>query len=203
MNEEQRKRIIEQETAAFLDPQFGQLDLSSYPELAKPATETFETEDKHGLNRVDTSGLGTVNRLKELISNPDRAALAELARDNPEIAAQLQEDRATEIARQFVAANPRYLQTDRNFERIVSYLLQKHLGQDLRIYEDADEATLALLAAGVWSVPEITAAFRNLLRQGELDSASNEPRYLTAEEKLRCEQIAANGDILTAIGDYV
>jgi hypothetical protein len=168
MDEKTKQRIIEQETAAFLDPQFGQLDLSSYPELAKPATETFETEDKHGLNRVDTSGLGTVNRLKELLSNPDRAALSELARDNPEIAAHLQEERATEIARQFVAANPRYLQTDRNFERIVSYLLHKHLGQTLRIYEDADEASLTLLAAGVWTVPGLTAAFKTLLHEGEL-----------------------------------
>lgn len=203
LSQEQRARIIEQESKAFLDEGFGQLDLSSFPSLQNAPTEEFSTEDKHGLSRVDVSGMSRTNKLRELIENPDRAALAELAKEDPALAAQLAEDRATEIARQFVADNPQYLRTDRNFERIVDFLLRKHFKQSLRNYPDPDAASMALLAAGVWTVPELSASFKKLYREGELDTASNEPRFLTPTEKLRCEQLAANGEILTAICDYV
>lgn len=190
------QQIVEQESKAFLDENFGQLDLSSYPGLQPlPPEELPEHFDRSGLSRV--------NGLREFIENPDREALAQLAKQDPALAAQLAEDRATEIARQFVAENPKYLRTDRNFERIVDFLLRKHFKQSLRNYPDPDAASLALLAAGVWTVPELTATFNKLYQEGELDGASNEPRFLTPTEKLRCEQVAANGDVLTAICDYV
>jgi hypothetical protein len=198
-----QERIVREETEKFLDPLFGGLDLSGSPNFNRAKTEQFAEQDEHGLSRVDTSGLGGVNHLKQLLSAPDKVALAELAKENPNFAEQWENDMAADIARQFVVANPKYLQTDRNFDRIVSSLLEKHFGQTLRNYSDADAAAVSLLSAGVWTLSELTQTFNHLYREGELETASNEPRYLSAAEKIRCEQIAASGQLLEAIIEYI
>jgi hypothetical protein len=52
-----KERIAAEEAARFMDGSFGQLDLSGFPDLTHPQTETFELQDRHGFNRVDESGL--------------------------------------------------------------------------------------------------------------------------------------------------
>jgi hypothetical protein len=86
-----KQRIISEETARFMDGNFGQLDLSGSPDLTHPVNETFELQDRHGFNRVDESGLAGINQLKELLANPPREVVEELAREtgNPELSAQL------------------------------------------------------------------------------------------------------------------
>lgn len=70
MNQRTRERIAREETDRFLDSNFGGLDLTGFPDLNNPPLERFEEADRHGFIRVDTSGLGSVNRLRELIENP-------------------------------------------------------------------------------------------------------------------------------------
>lgn len=51
LDQQTKKRIIAEETARFMDDNFGQLDLSGSPDLNKPATEVFDLQDRHGFNR--------------------------------------------------------------------------------------------------------------------------------------------------------
>jgi uncharacterized protein YciW len=204
MDEKTRQKLIDQETSAFLDPAFGQLDTSGFPSLDKPVIERFETEDRHGFSNVDTRGLPGTNRLKDMIQTPDKETLVQLAENDPTIAEQLAEQQTGDVAEEFVRQNEHYLRTDYNRETIIKRMLKRHLSQDFRIYDrDPDRATLALYHAGHWTVENLTAIYKQLLKEGELEVAGNEPRCLSAREKTRVEQIASSGDVLTAIIEYV
>jgi hypothetical protein len=50
MDQRTKERISAQETARFMDSQFGQLDLSGSPDLNHPLADTFELQDRHGFN---------------------------------------------------------------------------------------------------------------------------------------------------------
>jgi hypothetical protein len=74
-----KQRITAEETARFMDGNFGQLDLSGSPDLYHPQTETFELQDRNGFNRVDDSGLAGINQLKELLANAPHDVIGEIA----------------------------------------------------------------------------------------------------------------------------
>lgn len=57
-----KERISSEETARFMDTQFGQLDLSGFSDLNDPLPDTFELHDRHGFNRVDDAGLARTTR---------------------------------------------------------------------------------------------------------------------------------------------
>ena len=94
-----------------MDSAFGQLDLSGSPDLNHPPEETFELQDRHGFNRVDESGLAGINQLKELLANPPREVVEEIAKEtnNPELISELANERAEEVAHEFRRRNHGYL----------------------------------------------------------------------------------------------
>jgi hypothetical protein len=153
LDQQTKQRITAEETARFMDDAFGQLDLSGSPDLTHPVTETFELQDRHGFNRVDESGLAGINRLKELLANPPQEVVEELAREtgNPELVAQLADERASDIAREFRRRNPDYLKCDSNWRSIVEAMAHDLLGEDV----DADEAQDLLVSQGCWTLPNL------------------------------------------------
>lgn len=199
---EQTKQMIEAEAERFIDSQFGGLDLSGFPNLQKPANEESAASDKHGFSNVD---FGQGNPLKSFIENPDGESLERLAREtgDPELQMKLAEEKASSIAREFVVKAPQYVQTDANFEAIIDYMLRKHLGQSLRAYSDADEGSLALLAAGAWSVESITAAFRVLLRAGQLEVEAGVAKALSESERLHVISLCKSGQLEDAVSQYL
>lgn len=195
LNDKDRQRIINEESAKFLEPGFGGLDLSSFPDLQKlPPEELPEHFDRSGLSRV--------NGLRDLIENPDQEALAQLAKEDPQLAAQLQSDTATRVSQEFRRRHPEYIASEFNFDQILRFLLPK-IGRDLRSFNDSEEAVMVLMSANLWTLPEIEGAYQQLLRDGELEVPANQPRNLSAAEKIRIEQIVASGDLLGGIIEYV
>jgi hypothetical protein len=87
LDQETKQRIITEESSRFMDGNFGQLDLSSSPDLDHPPAEgKFELQDRHGFNRVDDAGLAGINHLKELLANPPRDVIEEITKEtqNPD-----------------------------------------------------------------------------------------------------------------------
>jgi hypothetical protein len=198
-----KQRIISEETARFMDGNFGQLDLSGSPDLQHPpAEDKFELQDRHGFNRVDESGLAGINHLKELLANPPREVVEELAREtgNPELTAQLADERATEIAHEFRRRNPGYMKSDANWRYIVEAMAHNLLGEDDLETEEAQDL---LISGGYWTLENLTAAFKALDRIGALEYPANHSRPLKEAQRLRAEQLAANGDVLGGIVEYV
>jgi hypothetical protein len=68
---------------------------------------------------------------------------------------------------------------------------------------DADEAQELLIANGHWTLPNLTAAYQKLDRAGALEYPANHSRPLKETQRLRAEQLAANGDVLGGIVEYV
>ena len=202
LDQQTKQRITAEETARFMDGAFGQLDLSGSPDLTHPVTETFELQDRHGFNRVDESGLAGINQLKDLLANPPSKVVEELAREtgNPELVAQLADERATAVANEFRRRNPGYLKCDANWRSIVETMAHNLLGEDNL---DADEAQDLLVSQGYWTLPNLEAAYKSLDRIGALECPNNQPRPLNATQRLRAEQLAANGEVLGGIVEYV
>jgi len=119
LDDKTRQRILEEETAKFLDPNFGQLDLSDYPDYSKPPKE--ESFLHEGYGQLDTTGLGLGSKaLQEFINNPDYEALSIAAEEtkNPELIQTVNEERAGRTAERFVKRHPEYFGTDENMEAI-------------------------------------------------------------------------------------
>jgi hypothetical protein len=186
-----------------MDSNFGQLDLSGSPDVDDPpAEEKFELQDRHGFNRVHESGLAGINHLKELLSNPPRDVVEEIAKEtqNQELMSELAQERAEDVAHEFRRRNPDYLKCDSNWRSMVETLAHNFLGEDDLDSEDAQEL---LIANGHWTLPNLTSAFQSLDRVGALQYPANHTRPLTAAQRLRSAQLAANNDVLGAIVEYV
>lgn len=204
LDEQTRQRIIKEETAAFLDQNFGGLDLSGSPDLANPANEEAPAADgdRHGFNKVAVAG---ANGLKQFASSPDLETLERIADEtgDADLQTRIAESQATDIAKQFVNRTPQYLQSEQNFEAIVSYMLQKYLQQSLRVYDDADSASIALLNAGAWTVENITSAFKTLLRAGRLEVEAGVAKALSESEKLHVISLCKSGQLEDAVSQYL
>jgi hypothetical protein len=202
MDQKTKERISTEETTRFMDTQFGQLDLSGSPDLNHLPVDTFELQDRHGFNRVDESGLASINQLKELLANPPREVIEEIAKEtnNPDLISELAHERAEEVAHEFRRRNPSYLKCDANWRSMIETLSHNFLGEDDL---DVEEAQDLLISDGFFIVENLTAAFHALDRIGELEYPSNHSHPLKAAQRLRAEQLAANGDVLGGIVEYV
>ncbi len=74
------------------------------------------------------------------------------------------------------------------------------LGEDDLDTEDAQEL---LIAGGHWTLSNLTAAYKTLDRVGALWYPANQSHPLKEAQRLRAEQLAANGDVLGGIVEYV
>src|ERR1700737_3547725 len=110
LTEKDRSRIA-QESKAFLDESFGQLDLSGSPDLVPLSDEKFAATDRHGLNNVVVAGS---NPLKEFASNPDHETLTRISKEtgDPDLADNLRDEREGAVAEEFVRTHPSYYRTD-------------------------------------------------------------------------------------------
>ena len=164
LDQRMKERIIAEETSRFMDGNFGQLDVSGSPDRIHPAEDKFELQDRHGFNRVDESGLAGINQLKELLANPPREVVEEIAKEtgNPELILELAHERAEDAAHEFRRRNPGYLKCDANWRSIVDSLAHEFLGEDDLETEDAQEL---LIANGHWTLPNLTAAYKALDRE--------------------------------------
>ncbi len=202
MDQRNKERIVAEETSRFMDGSFGQLDLSGFPDLAHPQTDTFQLQDRHGFNRVDESGLAGINQLKELLANPPREVVEEIAAEtrNPELISELANERAEEVANEFRGRNPDYLKCDANWRSMVETLAHNLLGEDDL---DPDEAQDLLISGGHWTLRNLTAAYNELDKAGALLYPANHSHPIKEAQRLRAEQYAANGDVLGGIVEYV
>jgi hypothetical protein len=202
LDQQIKERIIAEETSRFMDGNFGQLDLSGFPDLNHPPAETFELQDRHGFNRVDESGLAGINQLKELLANPPREVVEEIAMEtrNPELISELANERAEQVAHEFRRRNPDYLKCDPNWRSIVETMAHNLLSEDDLETEDAQDR---LISGGHWTLPNLTTAYKELDRAGALLYPSNRAHPIKEAQRLRAEQYAANGDVLGGIVEYV
>jgi hypothetical protein len=81
----------------------------------------------------------------------------ELAREtgNPELVAQLADERASEVAKEFRRRSPDYLKCDSNWRSIVEVMARDLLGED---HLDADEAQDLLVSQRQWTLPNPASA---------------------------------------------
>jgi hypothetical protein len=183
MDQQTRTRIATEESARFLDSNFGGLDLTGSPDLLHPTTEKFEAQDRHGFNKIDTSGLPTTNQLRTFIENPDAESLQRVGEEtrNPDLLAEVTDLREEAEAQAFVQAHPEYQRDDGNLDKIQSWLSRRGLE---------------------FKRDNISKAFKALVRSGEMQ-AIGAARNLTQSQKLTVMASAKSGQIDDAIAQYL
>jgi hypothetical protein len=126
---------------------------------------------------VDDAGLAGINQLKELLANPPREVLEEVAKEtnNPTLLSELADERAEEVAHEFRRRNPGYLKCDANWRSVVETMAHNLLGED---NIDAEEAQELLISGDYWTLENLTAAYEALDRVGALKYAANHSRPL-------------------------
>jgi hypothetical protein len=181
LSERDKARIAAQESAAFLDANFGQLDLSGSPDLRPLPNDKFEAADSHGLSNVVVSGS---NKLKELADNPDSELLSRIAEEtgDPELAEKITEERELGEARAFMASTPSYYRDDGNYAALRHYL---------------DDRNLRFTAAN------LKIAFTALSRAGELVMRPGHAKRLTDSEQLHVIALCKNAQLEDAVSQYL
>jgi hypothetical protein len=175
------QRIAEQESDAFTSEQFGQLDLSGFPELQKPPLDSFTTPDPHGFNRmVETGSRG----LRELADAPDAETLSRIAEETGDenLAAKIRDENEGIIADEFVRTHPTYYRTDDNYNSIRDYLDERRQP---------------------FTLSNIHLAFTELTRTGAMISIPGCAKPLTPSEKLHVINLSKSGRIEDAISQYL
>jgi hypothetical protein len=181
LSEADKKRIIAQETAAFLSDGLGTLDLSGSPDLMPLVEDKFAASDSKGFNNVVQS---QANQLKALAENPDQDTIARLAQEtgDPDLAQHILDEREGAVAENFVAAHPSYYRSDWNYDRLRSYLDDKH--QE-------------------FNAENLDAAFKFLTRSGQLEVKPGQARNLDESELLSVINLAKNNQIEQAVTEYL
>ena len=195
VRESDRNRIIQQ-SEAWLDSQFGGIDLSSYPTL-----NPLPLEDKHD-DRFAPAYESPSAALHRFIRNPDNEALERAGREigNEELIEEVRDRQAGAIAREFKLQTPDYEPSDYNYEKIVAVLAFNLLERDGL---DAKDAVAELIDRGQWTVRNLQSAWRSLKQKGVAELAPGTARNLTAQERLHVIRIAQQGNVGGAISQFL
>jgi hypothetical protein len=203
LSETEQKRIIAQESAWIDDGSFGQLDLSAFPALQPPPPA--ETHDNRFARDWRDTGLSRdASALKRFVEDPDTESLERVGTEigSADYLAEVRDRKAETIANAFKRKNPSYIPTQRNYEIIVETLAFNGLSaaqQNGTIEQMTDD----LMAAGVWTVENLTSAYRALDREGLLDVAAGTARNLSERERLHVIRLAQSGNTQEAIDQFL
>lgn len=190
-----RNRIIQQ-SEAWLDSQFGGLDLSQYPALNPLPREDFE-DDRFAQRYENPS-----HALRQFVRNPDDEALARVGSEigSDELIEEVRDRRGGEVAREFKFRTPDYLPTDENYANVVAVLASNLLhNEDL----DTRDAVAELVDRGYWTVGNLKEAWNTLKREGAAELPPGTACELTPQERLHVARMAQNGNVTGAIAQFL
>lgn len=183
LDENNRQRIINEETSKFLNDGFAPLDLSSFPALNQPAADDQASADgdANGFNRLQVAG---ANKLKQFAANPDLETLERIAQEsgNAELQDQVREDIEEQEAIKFVKSHPTYLKDDDNYETLREYLNERNLP---------------------FTAENLHAAFTILCRQGRMKMPRGTSKALSRGEQLHVISLTQNGQVEDALTTYL
>jgi len=181
LSEKDRSRIVAQESKAFLDESFGQLDLSGSPDLIPLVDCPFSESDKDGLSNVVISG---TNLLREMADNPPADVIERIAQEtgNPDLAANIRDEREGAIADEFVRTHPGYFCSDYNYDSIRELLDSKNLP---------------------FTSENLDLAFKTLARSGQLEMKPGTAKSLSESEQLHIIALVKNGQLEDAVSQFL
>jgi|SRR5579872_835225 len=196
LSQKDQQRIYDQ-ADAWLDQNFGGLDLSGSPSL-NPLPAEDKHDDRFAKHWSDTPF--NAGELRSFLENPDVDAMTETG--SGDLLRDVRDRRAEEVVREFKRACPEYLPTHENYHSMVVTLAYNALPESERNADD-DELVDILVERGYWTPGNLEAVYRALDDQGILDRPAGEPRNLNERERLRVARMAQAGRIDEAIGEYL
>lgn len=121
---------------------------------------------------------------------------------NPELIQEVQNAKAEQVAREFMRQNPNYYRCPENSEMLVRTLAFNMLGwdEDVATSEEAEEE---LIRRGLWTIENLTSAFKSLSRAGALQVAPDQPRRVTERDRRAIALQSSFGHIEGAIARYL
>jgi len=200
---EDQQRIIAKESA-WVDEQFGRLDLSAFPNLQPPPPEQSRDDGQFARDWRDTGLSRDASALRAFVSDPDADALERAGQEtgDPNFREEVRERKGETVAAAFKRQCPGYLPTDANYRAIATTLAYNTLSPAEQS-GSIDEVVADLIDGNYWTVPNLEACFNALSREGWLDVPAGEPRNLSERERLRVARLAQAGRPDEAIAEFL
>lgn len=144
---QQAARIVQEETAKFLDDGFAELDLSSCPNLQPQPSESNAHDDRFAKSWEDSPFARSASALKQFVENPDDEAISRVADEvgDRNLRAEIRERKQEAVAAEFCRLRPQYAKSDHNFRSLVGCLDWNFFHREDR---DTDTAIRCVIRCG-------------------------------------------------------
>ena len=198
LSERDRQKIVEN-TSAWINQDFGGLDLSGFPNFTPPAPAHKDRFEKR-----DGPFSSSASALREFIASPDTESLERVSKEigHETLVDEVRNRKGEIVAQKFKLARPAYIPCGENLHSLVvtaayNWLQPSDQGGD-------DEALInKLIDSGAWTVERLCAVFDTLNAEGLMVLAAGEPRNLTTAERLKVSRLAQSGKLDQAIGYHI
>jgi hypothetical protein len=198
------RRIINEESAAFLDSNFAPLDHRGLtPDWTATAPEEFEVADKHGFNRVQTDTRGSL--LRQFVQNPDLESLRDLgaATKDPNIAYDVMDQVSEQNAAEFRRLNPDY--SSKNSDALWRSLALSG-GMTNADEADGNDCILFCVSNNLCTVENLQMVWDGLKQRGIAELPEGSFRNLSDAEKLQIQLLCTvpeRAQLFQAVHEYV
>jgi len=204
LDPETARRIVSEESAAFLDSNFAPLDVRGLtPDWRASAAEEFEVADKHGFNRVQTDTRGSL--LRQFVENPDLESLHDLsaATKDPDISHEFMDRISEKHAAEFRRRNPDY--SSKNSDALWRSLALS--GGLASAHEaDGDDCIRFCINSGLCTVENLQRVWNELKQRGLAELPEGTFRNLSDAERLQIQLLCSvpeRAQLFQAVYEYV
>jgi len=199
----QEQQDIIRKESAWIDDSFGQVDLSAFPALNELPAED-KHDDRWAKDWRDTALSASAADLRRFITDPDTEALERVGDEigHEDFRDEVRQRRGEVVAQQFKRANPDYIPCQEAYDKIVRTLSFNSLSTSQQEMDIEDQVS-ALIDSGYWTVPNLTACYQALAREGLMPVPLGTARNLSDGERLRVARLAQSGCADQAIEFYL
>ena len=198
------RRIIAEESSAFLDSNFAGLDTRGLtPDWSATPADEFETADRHGFNKVQTDSRGS--HLRQFVENPDTESLRDLSAvtKDPNIAHDVQDRIAEQNAAEFRRRNADY-SSDNSDALWRSLALSGGMAHAQE--SDGDDVMVFCINNSLCTVENLERIWNELKRKGLAELPEGSFRNLSDHERLQIQLLCSvpeRAQLFQAVSEYV
>jgi hypothetical protein len=203
MTPAEQRAIIAKESA-WLNENFGQLDLTAFPALNELPPEQTRDDGRFAKDWRDAALSTSPRALRQFVSDPDGEARERVGAEtnNEGFRDEVRQRKGETIAQQFKRANPSYIPTQNNYQTIAATLSFNTLSAAQQ-EGTIDERVADMIDGGFWTVANLTSCFHALIKEGLLDVPLGSVRNLSTAERLQVTRLAQSGRVDQAIGEHM
>ena len=204
---EQIAAAAEGEVNRWSDDRFGGVDIPGHQAgrdfLARSVGGDETTDPRFSPLDDRGSAYSIKTAVEQLARDPEIREQIARETGNADELEKLDEEQAEAAVWEFRRRNPGYHKSEANWERMVQRMCAKFLGWPDADEIEVDDGYAELVRRGLWTVDNLTTAFKALWQAGSLEVSPDAPRLLTERDKRAIALQSASGDVEGGVARYL